>query len=130
MQFTPILAAANALSEAAAKTEDIGLADSLPHLLGMLLVFVTLAALWVICVISAKLIKRFLPEPEATAPIQVKRTPSPTVQEGIPPEIVAVITAAVATVSGPSSRIVSVKAPSSTWSKAGRQSVLTSHKIR
>jgi hypothetical protein len=48
----------------------------------------------------------------------------------IAPEIIAVITAAVATVTGTSHRVVSIRHQSSSWEKAGRQSVLTSHKIR
>lgn len=49
----------------------------------------------------------------------------------IAPEIVAVIAAAVATVCGQQPvRIISIKPMSSHWERAGRQSVLTSHRIR
>jgi sodium pump decarboxylase gamma subunit len=127
MHFSPILAATHTAAKAATETADIGLGDTLPHLLGMALVFITLAILWGICAVSAKVIKTLLPEP---APAPVRTNAAPAIQAGTPPEIIAAITAAVASVSGPESRIVSVKRPSSTWAKAGRQSVLSSHKIR
>jgi hypothetical protein len=43
---------------------------------------------------------------------------------------VAVIAAAISTVGGKKVRIVSIKPQSSSWEKAGRQSVLSSHRIR
>ena len=49
---------------------------------------------------------------------------------GIPPEIVAVIAAAVHAVTGSKRRIVSIQKIDTSWEKAGRQSVLTSHRIR
>ena len=63
------------------------------------------------------------------APAAVKST-APAGPEAIPAEIVTVIAAAVATVTGSSHRIVSIKSQPSHWEKAGRQSVLTSHRIR
>lgn len=127
MQLAPILAASQIAAKAATETAEIGFGDTLPHLLGMLLVFLTLALLWGICAVSAKTIQTLVPEP---APAPAKASPAPAIPAGTPPEVIAAITAAVATVSGPASRIVSVKRPSSTWAKAGRQSVLSSHKIR
>ena len=112
---------------------DIGHSHSvsaaLPHLLGMLLVIITLAVLWGVCVLSATLIRTFVPE--APAPAPVKASPKPEAPPtGPTPEIIAVISAAVASVTGGSHRIVAIKPQSSSWSKAGRQSVLSSHKIR
>ncbi len=63
-------------------------------------------------------------EPAASAPAAA---PDSAV---IPPEIVAVIAAAVAACAGRNIRIVSIKPTSSSWERAGRQSVLTSHRIR
>ncbi len=63
--------------------------------------------------------------PAASAP--AASAPDPNV---IPPEIVAVIAAAVAACAGRNIRIVSIKPTSSSWERAGRQSVLTSHRIR
>lgn len=62
--------------------------------------------------------------PDAKAP---QAAPAP---HAIPPEIVAVIAAAVAACTGGNIRIVSIKPTSSSWERAGRQSVLTSHRIR
>ena len=64
-----------------------------------------------------------------TAPAVVATAPA-AAHEGISPEIIAVIAAAVATVTGKSHRIISIKPMSSSWERAGRQSVLTSHRIR
>ncbi|NQX01415.1 hypothetical protein HQ447_12215 [bacterium] len=61
----------------------------------------------------------------ASAPVAAAAVDSP-----IAPEIVAVIAAAIASTLGSSHRIVSIKRQSSTWERAGRQSVLTSHRIR
>ncbi|MEY3896779.1 MAG: hypothetical protein RLZZ214_2299 [Verrucomicrobiota bacterium] len=71
------------------------------------------------------------------APV-VATPPPPAAQEAAPevfddaiaPEIVAIIAAAVASVTDSAHRIVSIKRQSSTWERAGRQSVLTSHRIR
>jgi hypothetical protein len=125
MNHLPILASSvNEISHSHA------VSDALPHLLGMLLVMLTLAALWGVCALSATLIKTLIPEKPPKPPVKTTPAVRNPVTTGIPPEIVAVITAAVASVTGPSHRIVSVKPQSSSWAKAGRQSVLSSHRIR
>jgi Na+/proline symporter len=68
--------------------------------------------------------------PPAPASTQSLQTPATSIPEGIAPEIIAVITAAVVSSTGSLRRIVSIKSPCAHWEKAGRQSVLTSHKIR
>ena len=122
-----------------ASTEDAAhshsIIDALPHMAGMLMVLVTLAVLWGVCAFTAKMCAIFLPEKKALAPVQAiqpKSEPIPApVDEGISPEIIAVIAAAVATVSGNQPvRIVSIKPMSTSWERAGRQAVLTSHRIR
>ena len=131
-----------------ASTEDAAhshsIIDGLPHLAGMLMVLTTLAFLWGICAITAVLVKSLLPDkktviPPAPAPdITGKPGISPDApvtgsspSSGIAPEIVAVIAAAVAAVTGKQAvRIVSIKPISTSWERAGRQSVLTSHRIR
>jgi glutaconyl-CoA decarboxylase len=128
MHFIPILAAADKAGAS--------VLDALPHLAGMLMVMVTLAILWGVCVVTAKLVQRFLPEPkDAASPVakpaaKPAGVPLPATPAGVTPEIVAVIAAAVATTSGQSHRIISIKPMSTSWEKAGRQSVLTSHRIR
>jgi Na+-transporting methylmalonyl-CoA/oxaloacetate decarboxylase gamma subunit len=123
MHIIPILASTAA---AAPEQAQASMSDTLPHLLGMVLVVLTLIVLWGVCVLSAILVKKFAPAPAAPAPL---KRPAPAAT-GPTPEIVAVITAAVASVTGSSHRIVSIKHQSSNWGKAGRQSVLSSHKIR
>jgi hypothetical protein len=86
-------------------------------------------------------VKSLMPTPAvatAPAPVVAAPPPAPVVQqaapeafdEAIPPEIVAIIAAAVASVTDSAHRIVSIKRQSSTWERAGRQSILTSHRIR
>lgn len=128
MNFISILAA----SDKAATS----IMDALPHLAGMLMVMLTLTILWGVCVITAKLVKIFIPEPQAAVAPVAKPVPKPAASappaapEGIAPEIVAVIAAAVATVTGQPCRIISIKPMSTSWERAGRHSVLTSHRIR
>lgn len=112
--------------------------EALPHLSGMLMVMIALGLLWGICALTAAIIKVLLPPAKAaTAPQPATRAAAPASPAAIPddsripPEIVAVIAAAVATVSGGRPvRIVSIKPMSTSWERAGRQSVLTSHRIR
>ena len=66
----------------------------------------------------------------APAPAPPRPAPAPVADDGIAPEIIAVIAAAVATATTSSRRIVSVKSQDPMWEKAGRQSILTSHRIR
>ena len=133
MHHTSILAATGA--------EPTSVLDALPYLTGMLIVLITLAALWGVCVITAKLVKIEVifrkkgadsPAPSSTPPPSpVAATPVPAAEaEAIAPEIVAAIAAAVACCVGSAHRVVSIKRQSTTWEKAGRQSVLTSHRIR
>jgi Na+-transporting methylmalonyl-CoA/oxaloacetate decarboxylase gamma subunit len=126
MHFIPILAATE-------KTHT-SIMDAVPHLAGMLMVMITLAILWGVCVLTAKLIQIFAPEPKAIASPVAKPTAAPNAapeaHTGIPIEIIAVIAAAVATVTGKSHRIISIKPMSTSWERAGRQSVLTSHRLR
>ncbi len=65
--------------------------------------------------------------PVAKAPAQATSAVS---DDAVTPEIVAIIAAAIASVTDSTHRIVSIKRQSSTWERAGRQSVLTSHRIR
>lgn len=132
-----------------AATEDAAhshsIMDALPHMAGMLMVMVTLAFLWGVCALTATIIKLLLREPKSAAAPTTASPAAAAVESqapvsqpaafpadpGIAPEIVAVIAAAVATVTGHQPvRIVSIKPMSTSWERAGRQSVLTSHRIR
>ena len=110
-----------------------------PHLIGMLVVMITLTGLWGVCSLTAWLIKTLVPEPVAEAvapvpPVDVERpqplAAAPVATAGIAPEIVAVIAAAVHTAVGKGHKIVAIRPQDSNWEKAGRQSVLGSHRIR
>ncbi len=67
--------------------------------------------------------------PQAAAPVVAKAV-QPVQAEGLTPEIIAIIAAAVTVALGTAHRIVSIKSQNSHWEKSGRQSVLTSHRIR
>lgn len=117
-----------------ARSSAVTTMDALPHLAGMLLVILTLAVLWGLCELVAKLVRILMPAPAAAAPVEKLAPPlslAPVAEDGIRPELVAVIAAAVATVTGQNHRIISIKRQSTShWEKAGRHSVLTSHRIR
>lgn len=118
--------------------------DALPHMAGMAVVMITLAVLWGICAFTAKMVSIAFPEKapaKPVAPPAVAAEPSAATRattaapapadSGVSSEIVAVIAAAVATVTrNEPVRIVSIKPMSTSWERAGRQSVLTSHRIR
>jgi hypothetical protein len=65
----------------------------------------------------------------ALEPVSAKPSPEAT-DDVIPSEIIAVIAAVVSCFTSSNHRIVSIRRQSSTWERAGRQSVLTSHRIR
>lgn len=103
--------------------------DALPHLAGMLMVMVTLFVLWGVCAVTARLIQLVTPSSVAS-PVLTRELPIPADPQAPPPEIFAVIAAVVVSFTGPSTRIISIRRQSTTWEKVGRQSVLTSHRIR
>jgi Na+-transporting methylmalonyl-CoA/oxaloacetate decarboxylase gamma subunit len=104
--------------------------SAMPHLTGMLMVMITLAVLWGVCELTAFLVHRFMPAAAALAPAAAPAADQPHVAGAIPPATVAVIAAAVDAILGKDHKIISIKSQDSTWEKAGRQSVLTSHRIR
>ena len=131
MHLTPLIAST---TESAAHSHSI--LDALPHIAGMAMVMITLTFLWGVCAFTAKLISILLPAPKpaakppAPAPVASPAAVTPVAAAGIAPEIVAVIAAAVATATGQAHRIISIQPMSTSWERAGRQSVLTSHRIR
>jgi len=73
------------------------------------------------------------PPPIAPAPVPpapAKADIIPNAPDEITPEILALIAAAVSCFTSQPHRIVSIKRQSTSWEKAGRQSVLSSHRIR
>ena len=109
---------------------------------GMLVVMITLAVLWGVCAFTAKMVEIACPDKTSVKPLTAPVAPLEPIARtsasaGVPddsriaPEIVAVIAAAVATATrNQAVRIVSIKPMSTSWERAGRQSVLTSHRIR
>ena len=128
--------------------------DALPHLGGMLMVLVTLTVMWGITASVAKIIAilhakqpapvpapaAVVPEPAAPPATSADAVPVAAIaaavaalyenEQIVPSEVAAVIAAAVACMSGGSRRIISIKPADTSWEKAGRQSILYSHRIR
>lgn len=107
----------------------------------IVLVAALLLAAYRLCGIMAE-INKTLAKPshsatQVSAPAEVKtasaeaKAAAPAAHaDGLTPEIIAAISAAIISVVGKSHRIISIKPMSSSWERAGRQSVLTSHRIR
>ncbi len=68
--------------------------------------------------------------PAPVVPVPAKNTITPNNPDEISPEVIAIIAAAVSCFTSQPHRIVSIKRQSTSWEKAGRQSVLSSHRIR
>lgn len=104
--------------------------ENLPFLVAMLAVILSLVALFRISTLKSRSGQGIQPAPPVSAPPPPAATPT-AFAAGIPPEIVAVIAAAVASINhGRKLHIISIKPMSTSWERAGRQSVLTSHRIR
>lgn len=106
------------------------------YLSGMLMVIVTLTALLVLMTIASLILRKLFPTevPAAPAAAAASASTAPATEEvkaeGIDPEIIAAIAAAVATTLDGPHRVVSIKQKPGSWEKAGRQSILSSHRIR
>lgn len=130
----------------AATGKDLGqshsIMDALPHLGGMLMVLITLVVLWGITALVARIVailhSRQAPATRPAAATPPTKAPVALIaaavaghySKNVTPEIAAVIAAAVTCMSGGSRRVISIKPVDRSWEKAGRQSVLTSHRIR
>ena len=108
--------------------------EALPYLVGMWMVMIVLAMLWGLCALVALGVRWLQPEGPATAGLlkttAARTGAAPRPPDVLDPERVAVIAAAVACSVGRSHRVVSIKPAGSEWEKAGRQAVLSSHRIR
>jgi hypothetical protein len=124
MQFNAIILAA----------ADTNRSDNLPLLIALAATVLAVIALIRVSALGQELKKpapATNPQP-APPPAPAAKTTASAAPEAvsIPPEIVAVIAAAVAACAGRNIRIVSIRPSSSSWERAGRQAVLTSHRIR
>jgi threonine/homoserine/homoserine lactone efflux protein len=91
------------------------------------------AIVWVLF----KGIKSLLSKPGTAQTAVSPKTSTPTAgsapgtsTEALNPEILAVIAAAVASVCGSNRRVVTIRSLNPSWEMSGRQSILTSHRIR
>ncbi|MEI6177768.1 MAG: OadG family transporter subunit, partial [Verrucomicrobiota bacterium] len=106
--------------------------ENYPYLFSLVALAISLAAIFQVSGLRRALNNKpaaTTPAPQAPAPAASRQASSPREDE-IAPEIVAVIAAAVHTVTGRNRRIISIKKVDTSWEKSGRQSVLTSHRIR
>ena len=108
--------------------ENPGVSDAVPYLTGFLVVLVTLAVLMGVCMSVSKILLKV--QPEQAEPKPVVKPASSATNDVVPPEVVAVIAAAVATTVGKKQRIVSIRPQNSSWSQAGRQQIHSSHNVR
>ena len=101
--------------------------DTLVHIVGMgaIIASVIWSAYCLITYLSRRLSPAGVPAGTTPRPV-ASYQPGPAIQ----PEILAVIAAAVNAVIGQDHKIVSIKSQDSNWERAGRQAVLSSHRIR
>lgn len=104
-------------------------AENYPYYLSLLAIVISLIAIFRASAPAAGKIQSQAPASPAS-PLATGVPQAVPASHAIPLEIVAVIAAAVATMTGGSQRIISIKPMSTSWERAGRQSVLTSHRIR
>ena len=98
--------------------------DLLPYLAAIFITIIAITFLRVTRTLTAR------KAPAQPAPAEAQAIPVVMVEEILAPQIVAVIAAAVATSVGPAHRVVSIRHQVNLWEKVGRQSVLTSHRLR
>ncbi len=104
------------------------------QIVGILVVMSCLAFLALVLAIVAKVNSmkdaKEKPAPVAAKPAPVAAPATAPASDSLTPEMVAVISAAVATVlQGMSHRIVDIKQTPNTYSSAGRQEIFASHRI-
>ena len=109
--------------------------DGLVHFVGVVVIIVSV--LWSAFCLLSYLVRRSAPAalPAALpAAMPLRTTPRcvdpPLPDSAIPAHLIAVIAAAVYSALDDRHRIISIKPQNSSWEKAGRQAVLTSHRIR
>ena len=105
--------------------------DGLVHFVGVVVIIVSV--LWSAFCLLSYLVRRSAPA-ALPAAMPLRSTPRcvdpPLPDSAIPAHLIAVIAAAVYSALDDRHRIISIKPQKSSWEKAGRQAVLTSHRIR
>jgi len=122
---------------------------SLPYLMGFVVVIVTLTVLMGLCMLIGSILQKTTKEVSAQKTVKPPAVPKPanTTNDTISPEILLVLAAAAAASEEPSEEIVTViaaavastfekphkilkiKPLTPSWSHAGRQEVLSSHRV-
>lgn len=102
---------------------------------GLIVVFLALGSIWGLLELMGVFFRRRREQAVAIPPASASaaETPAPVAAHGaIPPEILAVIAAAVATVVNQPHRIsqVAAESPSRDWAREGRREIFGSHKLR
>ena len=108
-----------------------GMFDRLVHFVGTVVIIASV--IWSAYCLASYLIRRLSPAalPASTPPRPTPRTVAAALPEpNIPDRLIAVIAAAVYSALDDKHRIISIKPQDTSWEKAGRQAVLTSHRIR
>ena len=111
----------------AAAADKATVSDALPHVMGFVVVVVTLAILWALCASTGVILQKLLPPTPVAQPAAAR---TQAAADSVSPETLVVIAAAVTAVTGKSRRIVSVQPHNPAWSQAGRQQIHSSHNIR
>ena len=119
------------ITVAAAAACDTG---NYPYILSLLAIVISLAAILQVSGLRKTLNNKpaaTTPPAQSPAPASSRPAATPAAKEDeVAPETIAVIAAAVHSVIGRNRRIVSIKKVDTSWEKSGRQSILTSHRIR
>ena len=115
--------------------------DMLVHLVGTGIILISIV--WSAYCLITYLIRRLAPAefPASTPAPAAPRPADPTLAApgpagpapaapAIPPQTIAVIAAAVQYMLGEKYKIIAIKPQDTSWEKAGRQAVLSSHRIR
>jgi Na+-transporting methylmalonyl-CoA/oxaloacetate decarboxylase gamma subunit len=114
---------------AAALPEHPALLESVAYQLnGLIVVFGALASIWLALELIGRLFRRQGEAAPAAVPSPAPAAPAPV---GVPPEVVAAVTAAVHVALGERVRVTAVvPVPVTPWAHEGRREIFTSHHLR
>lgn len=129
-----LVAPATLLPLAAALPEHPGLADSVVYQLnGLVVVFTALGLIWGLLELMALWFKRAARAARPAAVAAVAVAPAPVAPDGLEPQVIAAMAAAVHATLGGSPRITSivrVEAPDGEWTREGRRQIHSARKVR
>lgn len=102
------------------------LIEASEHLIGFLIVLMTLSVLWGLTSLIGKVFANVGTAPKAAT---AAPAPAPAAAEELDEDLVVVATAA-AQLLGEPHRVISIRPQASSWGKQGRQDIHASHKVR